>query len=118
LESPNIDELKNAISEIEKYKELFWNKELINMIKGYFWDLDTLFKGLSQKMASNGMIFFNVANSAYYNVEIKVDEIVCKIAENHGFKIEEIREARRVKTSSQQKGIIDGLRESVIVIKK
>lgn len=118
LESPDIDKLKIAINEIEKYKEQFWNKDLLNMIKGYFWDLDTLFEGLSQKMASNGMIFFNVANSAYYNVEIKVDEIVCEIAENHGFKIEEIREARRVKTSSQQKGLADGLRESVIVMRK
>ncbi|RKJ02578.1 hypothetical protein D7X87_16955 [bacterium D16-54] len=89
-----------------------------NMIRGYFLDINNLFKGLKSKMASNGMIFFNVANSAYYNVEIEVDMIVCKIAENNGFKVEEIREARRVKTSSQQKGIIDGLRESVIVIKK
>ena len=90
----DIAELKQAISEIEKHREKFWNKELINMIKGYFLDLDILFNGLSKKMAANGMIFFNVANSAYYNVEIKVDEIVCKIAENHGFIIEEIREAR------------------------
>lgn len=118
LDALDITELKQAILEIEKHREKFWNKELINMIKGYFLDLDILFKGLSKKMATNGMIFFNVANSAYYNVEIKVDEIVCKIAENHGFVIEEIREARRVKTSSQQKGLSDGLRESVIVIKK
>lgn len=51
-------------------------------------------------------------------MEIEVDMIVCKIAENNGFKVEEIREARRVRTSSQQKGISEGLRESVIVIRK
>lgn len=118
LETLEIDELKQVLKDIEKYQDKFWNKELLNMIRGYFLDINNLFKGLKSKMASNGMIFFNVANSAYYNVEIEVDMIVCKIAENNGFKVEEIREARRVKTSSQQKGIIDGLRESVIVIKK
>ena len=117
IETLNIEELKNALSKIEKYKNIFWNDELLNMIKGYFKDIDTLFRILKYKMSQNGMIFFNVANSSYYNVEIKVDEIVCRIAENNGFKIEEIREARRINTSSQQKKIVNGMRESVIVIK-
>ncbi len=118
LETLEIDELKKALEDIEKYKDKFWNNELLNMIRGCFLDINTLFSGLSKKMASDGMIFFNVGNSAYYNVEIEVDMIVCKIAENNGFKVEEIREARRVRTSSQQKGISEGLRESVIVIRK
>lgn len=118
LETLEIIELKQALKDIEQYKDKFWNNELLNMIKGYFLDINTLFSGLYKKMKSTGMIFFNVANSAYYNVEIEVDVIVCKIAENNGFRVEEIREARRVKTSSQQKGINGGLRESVIVIKK
>lgn len=118
LETLEIDELKQALKEIERYRDKFWNSELLNMIKGYFLDINILFNGLSKKMSPDGMIFFNVANSAYYNVEIEVDMIVCKIAENNGFKVEEIREVRRVKTSSQQKGISQGLRESVIVIRK
>ena len=118
LETLEIDILKQALEDIEKYRDRFWNRELPNMIRGYFLDINTLFSGLSKKMSANGMIFFNVANSAYYNVEIEVDRIVCKIAENNGFKVDEIREARRVKTSSQQKGVSDGLRESVIVIRK
>ena len=118
LETLEIAELKKALVDIERYKDKFWNNELLNMIKGYFLDINTLFCGLSKKMTSDGMIFFNVANSAYYNVEIEVDIIVCKIAEKNGFKVKEIREARRVKTSSQQKGISEGLRESVIVIEK
>lgn len=120
LDTLQITELTRALTAIEKHKEEFWNDELLNMIKGYFIDMNTLFSGLKNKMKSNGMIFFNVANSAYCNIEIKVDEIVCKIAELNGFKIKEIREARRVKPSSQQQlqGIINGLRESVIVMYK
>ena len=68
-------------------------------------------------MRSDKFIYFNVANSAYYGVEIAVDEIICQIAEKQGFKIVEIRKARDLKASSQQSGSIKSLRESVIVMK-
>jgi DNA modification methylase len=110
-----IPELKKCISKLEKKGDL-WNDELPEMIKGYFLDMDTLFAKLKRKMQPGKKIFFNVANSAYYGVEIKVDEIVCAIAEQRGFVVEEIREARRLKPSSQQKEQIESLRESVIVI--
>jgi len=110
--------LVKAINQISKCEDEFWSSELLNMIKGYFLDMNVLFRGFSQKLRKGGLIFFNVANSAYYNVEIKVDEIICQIAENNGFEIMEIREARRVKPSSQQKDKISSLRESVIVMSK
>jgi hypothetical protein len=67
-------------------------------------------------MQPNKKLFFNVANSAYYGIEIKVDEIVSIIAENHGFTVHEIREARQLRPSGQQKDLIKSLRESVIVM--
>ncbi len=114
----DIELLKEAVSSISEHEQEFWNGSLLNMIKGYFEDLNILFKILYPKIAQDGMIFFNVANSAYYGVEIKTDEIVAEIAENNGFTVEEIREARTIKPSSQQKNLITGLRESVIVITK
>ena len=114
----NIEELDKAIYEIKKHEKEFWNASLLNMIKGYFEDMDILFSKLYPKLTKGGYIYFNIANSAYYNVEIKVDEILCEIAENIGFDIIEIREARKVKPSSQQHENITGLRESVIVMKK
>ena len=86
------------------------------MIKGYFSDMDSLFSSLKKKMQPNKKVFFNVANSAYYGIKIKVDEIVSEIAINHGFKVEEIRKARDLNPSSQQKDQIDSLRETVIVL--
>lgn len=116
IEMLDIPELKNALDKLEHSKSDFWNSELPSMIKGYFKDMDTLFGQLKLKMKPNSKLFFNVANSAYYGVEIKVDEIVSAIAETHGFTINEIREARQLKPSSQQKETIKSLRESVIVM--
>lgn len=111
-----IAELQDAIKRIEIKKEEFWNREIVEMIKAYFIDMDTLFMELKNKMKKDRKIFFNVANSAYYGIEIKVDEIICAIAEKHGFKVNEIREARQLMPSIQQKDQIKSLRESVIVL--
>lgn len=116
IKALEITELKKVLNKLNAKKAEFWNNDLPTMIKGYFKDMDTLFAQLRLKMIPNKKIFFNVANSAYYGVEIKVDEIVSAIAETHGFTVNEIREARQLKPSSQQKETIKSLRESVIVM--
>ncbi|MEX0597320.1 MAG: hypothetical protein WD512_12570 [Candidatus Paceibacterota bacterium] len=107
--------LREVIEKLNKNKENHWNSELLGMIKGYFYDMDILFNSLKKKMLPNKKVFFNVANSAYYGVKILVDEIVVEIAENHGFKLDQIRKARDLRPSSQQKDLISSLRETVIV---
>ncbi|EKS7870924.1 hypothetical protein QCQ72_005995 [Bacillus cereus] len=114
----NISELENAIKKLEVHRGQFWNKHLLGMIKGYFLDMDLLFDKLGCKMKKNGKVYFNVANSAYYGVEIETDKIVSRIAINHGFEIEEIRRARKINPSSQQKDLIPYLLEVVIVMRK
>lgn len=112
----NSDLLKKTIRKIEANRDQFWNINITKMIKGYFRDMDFLFFNLREKMQDDKMIYFNIANSAYCNVEIKVDEIVSEIAEMNGFSVREIRKARNLKTSGQQKNTIKSLQESVIVI--
>lgn len=116
--SLNIQSLKKSIAKLKQNKEKLWNDSLINMIEGYFEDMNTLFSILYNKMKFGGLIFFNVANSSYNNVEIHTDEIISEIAEANGFIVKEIREARLINPSSQQKNSIKHLRESVLVIMK
>ncbi|MBD2792593.1 DNA modification methylase [Xenorhabdus sp. 42] len=117
LELLKINKLEEVVQQIESNAGELWNNGLINMIKGYFIDMDYLFLQFKRKMKSGKMAYVNVANSAYYGVEILVDEIICEIAEKHGFTTIEIRKARDLKTSSQQSKQIKSLRESVIVLK-
>lgn len=116
--SLKISQLDETIESLKKFENMFWNKGLIDMIQGYFEDMDTLFNMLYKKMKKSGLIYFNVANSAYYNIEIKTDEIIAEIAEKNGFNVVEIREARLINSSSQQKDKVGYLRESVIIIQK
>ncbi len=108
-----INELQEAIRE-----EKTWNNSIIDMIRLYFVDMQTVFRVLYKKMKSKGRIYFNVSNSAYFNVLINTLEICALIAENEGFKIIEIRKARKLKTSPQQKKEVEKLLEGVIVMEK
>ena len=110
------EELMDVIKKLDNVAENHWNKELTAMIKGYFKDMETLFRNLKIKMKPGKKIFFNVANSAYNGIEVKVDEIISSIARKQGFTVNEIRKARNLKPSSQQKDIIKSLRETVIVM--
>lgn len=96
-----------------------WNPDIFNMICGYFEDMKQLFTAFSKKMRKGGIVYFNVANSAYFGVEVPVDYIISDIAEDCGFVVIEIRKARDIKTSPQQSRLLGKkLRESVIVMEK
>jgi hypothetical protein len=74
---------------------------------------------LEKILNPNAKLYINVSNSAYSNYIIEVDIIIAKVAELIGYKCEEIRIARSIKTSSQQakKMNIDNMRESIIVLR-
>ena len=111
--------LKNCLSDMKKSDAKSWNSDILNMICGYFEDMQQLFSAFSKKMRKGGVIYFNVANSAYFGVEVPVDMIISDIAEDCGLKVREIRKARDIKTSPQQsKALGKKLHESVIVIDK
>ncbi len=106
-------ELSNKAEEIE-----MWNSSIIDMIRLYFVDIYVLFKQLSNKLKQRGKIYFNVSNSAYFNTLVDTIEITCDIAEKVGLKVVEIRKARMLKTSPQQREYVNNLLEAVIVIEK
>jgi len=110
--------LKQCLKDMEESDTKSWNSDILNMICGYFEDMQLLFTAFAKKMRSGGVIYFNVANSAYFGVEVPVDFIIGDIAEDCGFTVREIRKARDLKTSPQQSGHVGKLRESVLVIDK
>ncbi|MCK0069409.1 site-specific DNA-methyltransferase [Kordiimonas laminariae] len=116
VETPEVSKLQESLRALDAVDADLWNEDIPNMIKAYFLDMDLLFKKMKAKMAPSKKVFFNVANSAYYGVKVDVDEIVSEIADQHGFHVEEIREARKLEPSSQQKKQVGKLRESVIVM--
>lgn len=119
VEFPQVDELIKAVEYLEKEDTELWNKNIPNMVRGYFNDIQNLLIDLKDKLTENAKLYINVSNSSYANYIIEVDTIIAKAAELIGYECEEIRIARKIKTSSQQNNNIntEKMRESIIVLK-
>lgn len=125
LKIPHLSGVKSkildaTISEIKYLNKdsLMWNSEILNMIIAYFEDMQIIFEGMYQKLKSGRRVYFNVSNSAYFGVLINTLEICSEISENVGFKVIEIRKARYLNPSPQQKEKIGKLLEGVLVLEK
>lgn len=114
----NNERLLACLEKMHSNHDKSWNSDILNMICGYFEDMQQLFCAFSRKMRRGGMVYFNVANSSYFGIEIPVDYIIGDIAEENGFTVLEIRKARDLKTSPQQGKLIGKLRESVLVMER
>ena len=114
---PKIKSLEQFINILENSPKPLWNKNIPNMVKGYFNDMDHVIDVLNKKVKKGGKVYINVSNSAYVGVICEVDKILAEIGQLRGFKVDEIRIARYITSSTQQK-LPERLRESIIVLEK
>jgi DNA modification methylase len=114
------EKLRLTLEELNNAAEVgvIWNDSIIDMVRLYFIDIKKIFNSLYRKLKANGRVYFNISNSAYFNILINTLEICASIAEQEGFKVLEIRKARLLKSSPQQKEVIGNLLEGVIVLEK
>lgn len=100
-----------------------WNKNIPDMIRGYFDDMTEIIKKLYEMMLPDSKCYIVVANSGYRGVLVPTDLLLCEIAEKEGFLINNVILARKIRASSQQMGLLHNgynelMRESIIVLKK
>ncbi len=114
---PSVPELENFLQHLESVNSKLWNKNIPNMVKGYFSEMDDLLSNFYRILRPGGRVYLNVSNSAYGGVVCEVDTIIAKIAMLNGFRIKELRVARYTKSSGQQ-NLHGQLRESVTVMEK
>ena len=98
-----------------------WNKNIPDMLRGYFDDMTEVLNRLYQLLKKGNCCYIVVANSSYKEIVVPTDLLLADIGENIGFKIKKIIHARNMPTSSQQsqklsKNIL--LRESIILLEK
>ena len=113
----SLEKLLLELSEASSSSGL-WNTSIVDMVRLYFVDIFRIFFSLEKKLKTGGKVYFNVSNSAYFNVLVDTIEITCDIAQSVGLNVIEIRKARLLNPSPQQKKSIGKLLEAVIVIEK
>ncbi|OFK81749.1 hypothetical protein HMPREF2800_06540 [Anaerosphaera sp. HMSC064C01] len=117
INNKTLESTLNLLKDCSGDQEM-WNSSILDMVRLYFVDMQKIFHVIYKKVKLGGRIYFNVSNSAYFNVMINTLEICAEIAESEGFKVIEIRKARKLKPSPQQKERIKNLLEGVIVMEK
>ena len=98
-----------------------WNKNIPDMIRGYFDDTNILLKKLYNKLTKNSKVYIVVANSVYKGVIVPTDLLICDLAENVGYTTKSIKVARKIRSSPQQIPEIKHnnlMRESIIELVK
>jgi DNA modification methylase len=99
-----------------------WNKNIPDMVAGYFDDMTGILKRTYEVLKPGGASAIVVANSSYQGLIVPTDLLLAKIAKELGFKVEKIIKARSIRGSSQhmaRQSMFDGLmRESIIILRK
>ncbi len=114
----NVDTIASLISSYN-----IWNKNIPDMIRGYFDDMNSILNIIYSLMNQNSSCFIIVANSGYKGIVIPTDLLICEIAEKIGFKTKNIFVARKMRSSSQQLNTLrprkeNLMRESILELKK
>ena len=100
-----------------------WNKNIPDMIRGYFDDMELLLKRVYGMLRDGGECYIVVANSAYKGILVPTDMLLADIAVSLGYKYKGIQVARKIRSSSQQmKGLYETydnlMRESIVILEK
>ncbi|MEI6267094.1 MAG: DNA methyltransferase [bacterium] len=99
-----------------------WNKKIPMMLRGYFDDMEETLSRISSMSLPGATCSIVVANSVYKGVVVPTDLLLADIAEHHGFKVDKIIVARRIRSSSQQMTEVGKnsklMRESIIILRK
>jgi hypothetical protein len=99
-----------------------WNKNIPDMIRGYFDDMFKIMQRVKNLMVSGAKCYIVVANSGYRGILVPTDLLIADICNTLGYDVEKIIYARKIRASSQQmKELHDEyenlMRESIIVVK-
>jgi hypothetical protein len=99
-----------------------WNKNIPDMIRGYFDDMRKVLSRLFTLLQDGGYCSIIVGNSSYKGIIVPTDLLLADTAQFLGFKVVKIISARHMRTSSQQmvdlKEQVDLVRESIIILQK
>ncbi len=120
--------VKNENSDVDTIAEIvsafnIWNKNIPDMLRGYFDDMHVLLGNLREILEDNAKCYIVVANSGYKGILVPTDLLIADIASRLGYKVNNITFARKIRSSSQQMRILNEgydnlMRESIIELQK
>lgn len=119
-ESAFTDAIKLLLLDVNGGQNELWNGLIPKMIAGYFLDMQNLLLQLKRVLRPSGRLCIVVGTSSYNKTTIPTDWVLGGLAEDIGFKFDELRVVREFNRSTQQSGQkhrgLPPLRESILML--
>jgi DNA modification methylase len=109
--------LDECLSELRASRDTLWNKNIPEMIGGYFADMRGLLIESHRVLPDRGQCWLVVGDSRYGGVDISVAKILAELAESINFKVLKSSPIRNMRTAPQQGGQSE-LPESLVVLER
>lgn len=105
--------LSRTVQSLRERRGELWNKNIPEMILGYFEDLAFVFVELSRILQPGKRVIIAVGDSQYVGIKIHVSQILREILKSIGFKVVELSPIRSMRVSAQHGGQLN-LEETAI----
>ena len=73
-------------SYIENLKQVAYDKRIVNMVAGYFYDMDKVIERLTHALKDGGIFIMDIGDSQFAGIHIPTHDILSNICAGYGFK--------------------------------
>lgn len=116
-EMPSSKLLHQTMRELELVSDRLWNKNIPDMIAGYFEDMAIVLRGVQSALKVGADAVIVVGDSQYAGVHVPVAQIIRELALEFGFEHVHSNPIRVMRVSAQHGGAF-GLDETMIELRK
>lgn len=104
-----------AYADLCEKREALWDKNIPDMVGGYFADMQNIMGSIAERINQNGEIWMVVGDSRYAGVQIRTADILKELASSLGLDVILQEPFRSMRLSPQQGGSAE-LAETLLVI--
>jgi len=116
-EPPPSDALTKVMRKLRRARESLWDRHIVEMVGGYFGDLNKILHGCVGALRARGQIWLVVGDSQYNGIHIEVAKILAEMAPTLRLKPVRIEPFRSMRLSPQQGGN-HKLAENLLIMRK
>ncbi|MDE2692447.1 MAG: hypothetical protein OXI49_18290 [Acidobacteriota bacterium] len=111
--APATPKLLATKTALDERREALWNRNIPDMVVGYFTDLQDVLVSLSRILPERAYVVAAIGDSQYGGVRIDTAGILTEIAKKCGYEVETASKIRSLRASAQHGGRFD-LAETVV----
>jgi hypothetical protein len=109
--------LNGVLNELSENRAALWNRNIPEMVGGYFHDMAGVVQSIAAVLRRHGSIWMVVGDSKYGTTAIPCADILAEIGEAIGLVVDRVETLRDMRASAQQGGQFQ-LAESLVVLRR